>query len=341
MTGLKRNRTYGATRPDSAMSPQTADAADDVREGVPRHPAQTADAAVSGRTAAGADAQGSSCRPARRDRPRRKASSRILSALVRVSAAATAAVLAIIVGYILVMGVPALSPELFSVEYTSENVSMLPSLVDTLLAVLLTLAIAVPLGVMAAIFLVEYTTRGSRFVKVVRITAETLAGIPSIVYGLFGMLFFVTFLGWGLSLLSGCLTLVIMVLPTIMRTTEEALRAVPDSYREGSFGLGAGRLRTVLSVVLPPAMPGILGGIILSIGRIVGESAALIFTAGTVAAIPLGVFDSVRTMSVHMYVLSCEGLHIDAAYATAVVLLAIVVLINALASFVAKRLTRV
>ncbi len=271
----------------------------------------------------------------------RKVSSTILGVLVRIAAVATAATLVIIVGYILVMGVPAFNSDLFALEYNSQNVSMLPSLVNTLLAVALTLVIAVPLGVMAAVFLVEYTTRGNKFVKVVRITAETLAGIPSIVYGLFGMLFFVTFLGWGLSLLSGCLTLAIMVLPTIMRTTEEALRAVPDSYREGSFGLGAGRLRTVLSVVLPPAMPGILGGIILSIGRIVGESAALIFTAGTVAAIPGGIFDSVRTMSVHMYVLSCEGLHIDATYATAVVLLIIVVAINALASFAAKRLTKV
>lgn len=274
-------------------------------------------------------------------KPRRKASSRILGALVRIAALATAATLVAIVGYILVMGIPAFNPDLFALEYNSQNVSMLPSLVNTLLAVALTLVIAVPLGVMAAIFLVEYTTRGNKFVKVVRITAETLAGIPSIVYGLFGMLFFVTFLGWGLSLLSGCLTLAIMVLPTIMRTTEEALRSVPDSYREGSFGLGAGRLRTVLSVVLPPAMPGILGGIILSIGRIVGESAALIFTAGTVAAIPGGLFDSVRTMSVHMYVLSCEGLHIDATYATAVALLVIVVGINALASFAAKHLTKV
>ncbi|RNL19433.1 phosphate ABC transporter permease PtsA [Slackia faecicanis] len=274
-------------------------------------------------------------------KPHRKVSSAILGALVRIAAVATAATLVIIVGYILVMGIPAFNPDLFALEYNSQNVSMLPSLVNTLLAVALTLVIAVPLGVMAAVFLVEYTTRGNKFVKVVRITAETLAGIPSIVYGLFGMLFFVTFLGWGLSLLSGCLTLAIMVLPTIMRTTEEALRAVPDSYREGSFGLGAGRLRTVLSVVLPPAMPGILGGIILSIGRIVGESAALIFTAGTVAAIPGGIFDSVRTMSVHMYVLSCEGLHIDATYATAVVLLIIVVAINALASFAAKRLTKV
>lgn len=274
-------------------------------------------------------------------KPHRKVSSAILGALVRIAAVATAATLVIIVGYILVMGIPAFNPDLFALEYNSQNVSMLPSLVNTLLAVALTLVIAVPLGVMAAVFLVEYTTRGNKFVKVVRITAETLAGIPSIVYGLFGMLFFVTFVGWGLSLLSGCLTLAIMVLPTIMRTTEEALRAVPDSYREGSFGLGAGRLRTVLSVVLPPAMPGILGGIILSIGRIVGESAALIFTAGTVAAIPGGIFDSVRTMSVHMYVLSCEGLHIDATYATAVVLLIIVVAINALASFAAKRLTKV
>ena len=274
-------------------------------------------------------------------KPRRKVSSSILGALVRIAALATAATLVVIVGYILVMGIPAFNPDLFALEYNSQNVSMLPSLVNTLLAVALTLVIAVPLGVMAAIFLVEYTTRGNKFVKVVRITAETLAGIPSIVYGLFVMLFFVTFLGWGLSLPSGCLTLAIMVLPTIMRTTEEALRSVPDSYREGSFGLGAGRLRTVLSVVLPPAMPGILGGIILSIGRIVGESAALIFTAGTVAAIPGGLFDSVRTMSVHMYVLSCEGLHIDATYAAAVVLLIIVVAINALASFAAKRLTKV
>ena len=278
-------------------------------------------------------------RPARR--PRIKASQAVLRALVHLAAALTAAVLLFIVGYILVMGVPNLNAGLFAWEYTSENVSMMPALVNTMLAVLATLAVAVPLGVAAAVFLVEYTARGSVFVKVVRIAAETLAGIPSIVYGLFGLLFFVTFLGWGLSLLSGCLTLAIMVLPTIMRTTEEALRAVPDSYREGSFGLGAGRLRTVLSVVLPPAMPGVLGGVILSMGRIVGESAALIFTAGTVAAVPAGVLDSIRTMSVHMYVLSCEGLHIDSAYATAVVLLAIVLLINALASFAARRLTNV
>ena len=272
--------------------------------------------------------------------PRKKTSSIILDCLVKLGAFLTAAALVIIVGYILIMGIPNLSPSLFAWEYNSDNVSVMPSIIDTLLAVLLTLLIAVPLGVMSAIYLVEYTTRGNKFVKVVRVTAETLSGIPSIVYGLFGMIFFVTFLGWGLSLLSGCLTLAIMVLPTIMRSTEEALQAVPDSYREGSFGLGAGRLHTVLHVVLPPAMPGIVGGIILAIGRIVGESAALIFTAGTVAQIPSGVFQPIRTLAVHMYVISCEGLHIDEAYATAAVLLVVVVIINALAKIISNALVK-
>ena len=204
----------------------------------------------------------------------------------------------------------------------------------------LSLAIAAPLGIFAAIYLVEYARRGNKFVKLVRVTAETLSGIPSIVYGLFGLLFFVTTMHFGLSLLAGSLTLVIMILPVIMRTTEEALIAVPDSYREGSFGLGAGRLRTVFKIVLPSAAPGILAGIILAIGRIVGETAALIYTAGTVAEIPENVLDSTRTLSVHMYTLSQEGLYIDQSYATAVVLLILVVGINALSAFAAKRLTR-
>ncbi len=272
--------------------------------------------------------------------PRKKTSSIVIDCLVKLASFLTAAILIIIVGYILIMGIPNITPGLFEWKYTSDNVSFMPALIDTVLAILLTLVIAVPLGVMSAIYLVEYTSRGNKFVKVVRVTAETLSGIPSIVYGLFGMLFFVTFLGWGLSLLSGCLTLAIMVLPTIMRSTEEALQAVPDSYREGSFGLGAGRLHTVFKVVLPPAIPGIFGGIILSIGRIVGESAALIFTAGTVAQIPGSALEPIRTMAVHMYVLSCEGLHVSEAYATAAVLLVIVLLINALASFAAKKLTK-
>ena len=261
---------------------------------------------------------------------------RLLRWLTYAAATVTAAVLLFVVGYILVRGVPALTPDLFQWEYTSENVSLLPALASTVIMALLALALAVPVGVGAAIYLVEYARRGSRFVRLVRVTAETLQGIPSIIYGLFGMLFFVTACGWGLSLLSGACTLAIMVLPVIMRTTEEALMAVPDSYREGGFGLGAGRLRTVARCVLPSAVPGILGGVILALGRCVGEVAALLFTAGTVAQIPdfagqgiFALFDSCRTLAVHMYTLACEGLHVNEAYATSVVLLILVLLLNA------------
>lgn len=243
-----------------------------------------------------------------------------------------------LVVYILVKGVPHLTPGLFAVSYTSENVSLLPALINTLFMMLLSLLFAVPVGIGAAVYLAEYARRGNRLVRIVGITAETLSGIPSIVYGLFGSLFFVKYLGLGLSLLSGALTLSIMILPLIMRTTEEALRGVPDSYREGSFGLGAGKLRTVFSVVLPSAVPGILSGVILGTGRIVGESAALIFTAGTVAEIATSLFSSARTLSVHMYSISGEGLYINQTYATAVVLLAVVVLINALSGFAAKKI---
>lgn len=259
---------------------------------------------------------------------------------VRVAAGLTMAMLLFLMGYILVKGVPHLSPQLFQWNYTSENVSLTPALLNTILMTLLSLMIATPLGISAAIYLVEYARRGNKFVEVVRITAETLTGIPSIVYGLFGSLFFVLALGWGLSLLSGAFTLSIMILPVIMRTTEEALKAVPDAYREGSFGLGAGRLRTVFRIVLPSAIPGILAGVILGIGRIVGETAALIFTAGAVAELPKGVFSSVRTLSVHMYALSNEGLHVDQAYATAVVLLVIVIGMNALSAIVAKKISK-
>ena len=264
----------------------------------------------------------------------------VLFLLVTISAVITAFVLFFLIAYILVKGVPHLTPELFSWTYNSENVSMLPSIVNTFLMTLLSLIIATPMGIFSAIYLVEYAKRGSKIVKVVRITAETLSGIPSIVYGLFGMLFFVVTLHWGYSILSGAFTLAIMILPLIIRTTEEALKSVPDSYREGSFGLGAGRLRTVFRIVLPSAVPGILAGVILAIGRIVGETAALIFTAGTVPEIPESLFDSVRTLSVHMYNLSREGLYVDQAYATAVVLLLVVIIINSLSNFVAKKITK-
>ena len=267
----------------------------------------------------------------------RRAVSALLRWLTYAAAAVTAAVLLFVVGYILVRGVPALTPDLFQWEYTSENVSLLPALASTVIMALLALAMAVPVGVGAAIYLVEYARRGSRFVRLVRVTAETLQGIP--------MLFFVTACGWGLSLLSGACTLAIMVLPVIMRTTEEALMAVPDSYREGGFGLGAGRLRTVARCVLPSAVPGILGGVILALGRCVGEVAALLFTAGTVAQIPdfagqgiFALFDSCRTLAVHMYTLACEGLHVNEAYATSVVLLVLVLLLNAAMRLVATKM---
>ena len=264
----------------------------------------------------------------------------ILRTLVIVAACITGGTLLYIVGYILINGIPHLSPELFSWEYNSENLSMLPSIINTLIITALSLIIAVPLGIFSAIYLVEYAKRGNKLVGIIRITAETLSGIPSIVYGLFGMLFFVTALNMDYSILAGSLTMCIMILPLIMRTTEEALKSVPDIYREGSFGLGAGRLRTVFRVVLPSAVHGILAGVILSIGRIVGETAALIYTAGTFADIPESIMDSGRTLSVHMYTLSREGLHIDQTYATAVVLLIVVILINSLSALVAKRITK-
>lgn len=271
---------------------------------------------------------------------RRNPGSFALFVLVCAACLITVTVLLFLVAYILIKGVPHLAPSLFAWTYNSENVSLTPALLNTLLMTLLSLLLAVPLGLGAAIYLVEYAKRGNRLVSVVRVMAETLSGIPSIVYGLFGMLFFVTALGWGYSMLAGAFTLAIMILPLVMRTAEEALQAVPDAYREGSFGLGAGRLRTVLQIVLPAAVPGILSGVILAIGRIVGETAALIYTAGTVAAIPESLLRSGRTLAVHMYTLASEGLHTDQAYATAVVLLVIVVGVNALSARVARAFTK-
>ncbi|MCL2216138.1 MAG: phosphate ABC transporter permease PstA [Defluviitaleaceae bacterium] len=256
--------------------------------------------------------------------------------LTWLSIGVTVAVFTLVVGYVLINGVPYISPSLFALESTALNPSLFPALMGTLMIVGLSLILAVPLGIFSAIYLVEYARRGSRFVKIVRLTTETLAGIPSIVYGLFGFIFFGVFLGWGLSLMSGAFTVSIMILPLIMRATEESLRAVPDTYREGSFGLGAGRLRTVVRIVLPAATPGILAGIILAIGRIIGETAAIIFTLGNVARMPNNLFDSGRTLSAHMYTLANEGTHPGEAHATAAVLLLVVILINALSSWIAR-----
>lgn len=268
----------------------------------------------------------------------RKPGSLLMFIFILLATAITVAMMAYLVIYILAKGIPYINADLFAWEYNSKNVSMTPAIINTIIMVAFTLVLAVPIGIAAAIYLVEYAKRGSKLVKVIRVTTETLAGIPSIVFGLFGFLAFVLAFGWGYSMIAGVLTLTFMVLPTIIRTTEEALIAVPDMYREGSFGLGAGKLRTIFVIVLPAAVPGILSGVILAIGRIVGESAALIFTSGSVASIPKnGIFDSTRTLAVHMYSLLSEGLYTNQAYATAVVLLIVVVIINALSGMLAKK----
>ena len=267
----------------------------------------------------------------------------ILLLLVLTAAALTVVTLLFLVGYILISGIPYLKPSLFALHYNSDNVSMLPAIINTVEMVVVSLLFSVPFGVGAAIYMIEYARKGNKFVEVVRLTAETLTGIPSIIYGLFGMLFFNIALHWRYSMLSGAATLAIMVLPTIMRTTEEALLCVPDSYREGSFGLGAGKLRTIFKIVLPAAIPGILSGIILSIGRIVGESAALLFTAGSGYLLPKTfagffkkIFESGGTLTIQLY-LSMSKAQYDAAFGIAAVLLIIVLFINLLTKILAKK----
>lgn len=264
----------------------------------------------------------------------------VLLILIGLASIITVASIIFIIIYILVNGIPNLTTDLFSLHYNSKNQSMLPSIFNTVFITFLTLLIAVPIGIFSAVYLVEYAKKGSKLVKVIRVTTETLAGIPSIVFGLFGFLAFVIALGWGYSMIAGVLTLVMMVLPTIIRTTEEALLAVPNSYREGSFGLGAGKIRTIFKIIVPTAIPGILSGVILAIGRIVGETAALIYTSGTVAETATSLTDSARTLSVHLYCLLSEGLFTNQAYATAIILLLLVVGINALSNFIAKKLAK-
>ncbi len=256
------------------------------------------------------------------------------------SAFATFSILFIIIGYILIKGVPYIKPSLFALEYTTENVSLFPAIITTLMMTFLALLISCPIGVFTGFYLIEYAKSGNKLVEIIRLTTETLSGIPSIVYGLFGLLFFVTTLGWSFSMAAGAFTLSIMILPLIIRATEEALLAVPNTLREASFGLGAGKLRTIFKIVLPTAMPGISSGIILAIGRIVGETAALIYTAGTVPQIPKNLFSSGRTLAIHMYSLSSEGLYTNQAYATAVILLIVVIGINGLSSLIANKLQK-
>lgn len=270
-------------------------------------------------------------------------SSKILKFFIYFFSILTLLSLVFVVTFVLIRGVPYLEPKLFSLRYTSDNVSMFPAIINTLIMVLLALLVAVPLGIMTAIYLAEYSNKDNLIVRVVRVTADTLSAIPSIVYGLFGMLFFVIYLKWNISILAGAMTTAIMILPLIMRSTEEALIAIPQELRDGSFGLGAGKVRTIVRIVLPTAMPGILAGVILGIGRIVGETAALLFTSGTVAEIPkriVGPASGGRTLALHMYALSSEGLNVNQAYATGVILLIIILIINGISTLMAKKLGR-
>lgn len=264
--------------------------------------------------------------------------SKIIRFAVKASAFLTFAILFFIIGYILFRGIPHLKLSLFQFKYTSENVSLFPAIITTIMLISLTLILATPLGTFTGFYLIEYAKKGSKLVEIVRIATETLAGIPSIVYGLFGMLFFVIKLKFQPSLLAGALTATIMILPLIIRTTEEALLSVDDNLREASYALGAGKLRTIFKVVLPVAIPGILSGVILSVGRIIGETAALIYTLGTASKIPNGLFSSGRTLSLHMYLLSTEGFHVNESYATGVILLIIILLINAFSTYMSNKL---
>mgnify|MGYP001777045851 FL=1 len=262
-----------------------------------------------------------------------------LSWLLKISMFSTLFVFFVLIGFIFYKGVMYLSWDLFAWEYTSENVSMMPAIINTINMVLFSLLIALPLGIFGAIFLSEYGNKKSRLLNLIRVASDTLVGIPSIVYGLFGYLAFVIYFGFRTSFIAGVLTLSIMILPLILRSSEEALRSVPMSFREASFALGAGKLRTIFAIIVPAAIPGILAGVILSIGRIVGESAALLYTSGSVAKVA-GMMDSGRTLSVHMYAISSEGQHINQAYSTAMILILIVLVINIASNWIAKKLTK-
>ena len=271
------------------------------------------------------------------------ASAAVLKGLVYGAAVLTFAVLLFLIGYILVTGIPHLKPSLFQWNYTSENVSMMPAILTTVETTALALLLAVPLGLFTAVYLNEYAGRGNKLVNVIRITTETLSGIPSIIYGLVGMLFFCEFLGMQTSLLAGALTLVIMNLPTVLRTTQESLRTVPQSYREGAFGLGAGKWRVVRTVVLPGCIDGIVTGCILSAGRILGESAALLFTAGfahTLNKFIVGLASPGATLTVALYAYAKEEGEFDVAFAIAAILMILTLLINLAAGIVGRQIQK-
>ncbi|MDD7306551.1 MAG: phosphate ABC transporter permease PstA [Peptoniphilaceae bacterium] len=245
----------------------------------------------------------------------------------------------LVIAHILINGIPNISKGLFAMEYTSENVSIMPALITTFYTIIITLLVTLPLGIFTAIYLSQYA-KNKYFIGTVRFATEILSSIPSIVYGLFGYIFFAATLKLGYSLISGSLTVAIMILPTIIRTTEEAILTVNPLQAHASLALGATKIQTIFKIVIPEAIDGILAGIFLSTGRIVGESAGLIYTMGTMAAIPTSLLDSARTLAVHMFVLSSEGFHVKEAYATAVLLLVFVIVLNSVSTWISKALVK-
>ena len=252
----------------------------------------------------------------------------------------TVLILLSIIFHIFINGIAHISFEFLFGINVAEGDSLIPMVITTIIVVALTLAIATPIGIGSALFLNEYANPKSKHVTCIRLAIETLSGIPSIVYGLFGFIFYVVILGWSWSILSGVFTLSIMVLPTIIRSSEEALKTVPKAYREGSYALGAGKFETIVKVILPSAITGILSSIILSVGRIVGETAALTLTAGTLIATPRSLFDSASTLSVFMFTITTEGADMDKAYATAIILILTVFALNMCANYIASKLKR-
>ena len=256
------------------------------------------------------------------------------------SAFVSVAVLVVIVGYIFYKGFSYISFDFIFGDYSpTGGGGIFPMIVTTILTIVISLLIATPIGILAAVYLHEYAKQG-RLVRVIRYATESLTGIPSIIYGLFGAVFFVAILKLGMSIIAASLTLTIIVLPVIIRTTEEALKTVPATYREGSLALGTTKLQTLIKVILPSAMPGILSGIILSIGRIVGESAAIFLTAGTVAAMPSSIFSSARTLTVHSYLVTQEAGDIGLAAAIGIVLIVIILVLNLTATYISKKLNK-
>ena len=257
-----------------------------------------------------------------------------------VCAVFVAVFLVLIIGYIVIRGLPHITGDLLFKNYHyGGEPALLPAIVSTLLLIVVSIVIAVPLGIATAIFLNEYTKKGSKFVRIIRSSIDVLSGIPSIVYGLFGMLTFVVWFGGSSSILAGGFTISIMLLPTVIRSTEESLKSVPDMFREGSFALGAGKVRTIFKIVLPSALPGILSAVILAIGRVVSETAPLMYTMGSVLQpMPDGFLGSGATLAVALYALAGEYKYMDEAYATACVLMVLVLILNFFAGFIGKRL---